>query len=50
MIPPSSDWSSNVYVTGYFFGDLSDDYQPSIELKKFLIQVMLQFAFRLEAC
>jgi sterol 3beta-glucosyltransferase len=36
VIPPSSDWSSNVHVTGYFFDDPDDAYQPPAELRDFL--------------
>lgn len=36
ILPPSSDWLSNVYVTGYFFFDLNTAYQPSVELQNFL--------------
>jgi sterol 3beta-glucosyltransferase len=35
VLPASSDWSSNVYITGYFFGDF-DDYRPPLELQEFL--------------
>lgn len=36
VIPPSSDWKSNVHVTGYFFFDSNSSYQPPIELQNFL--------------
>lgn len=36
VIPPSSDWTSNIHVTGYFFSDFDDAYQPSDVLKSFL--------------
>lgn len=36
VLPASSDWRSNIHVTGYLFGDADDAYQPSTELKKFL--------------
>jgi len=36
VIPPSSDWSRNVHVTGYLFGEFDDGYQPSAQLKDFL--------------
>ncbi len=36
VIPPSSDWTSNVHVIGYFFGDSDIDYQPNAELQRFL--------------
>jgi len=36
LLPPSSDWSSNVHVTGYFFFDEDTSYQPPMELKNFL--------------
>jgi len=36
ILPPSSDWKSNVYVTGYFFFDLKNAYELSVELKDFL--------------
>jgi len=34
--PTSSDWTSNVHVTGYFFFDSNNIYQPRVELKEFL--------------
>ncbi len=34
--PPSSDWSSNIHVTGYYFSTIDRIYQPNVELKKFL--------------
>lgn len=36
IIPPSSDWKSNVHVTGYYFLDVDNSYQPSVELQNFL--------------
>ncbi len=36
VLPPSSDWTSNVHVTGYFFFDTTDLYQPPVELQNFL--------------
>ena len=36
ILPPSADWSSNVYVTGYFFFDINAPYQPPVELQNFL--------------
>jgi sterol 3beta-glucosyltransferase len=36
ILPPSSDWTDNVKVTGYYFMDNDETYQPSIELQKFL--------------
>jgi len=36
VLPPSSDWASNIHITGYFFGDLDDGYHPPVELEKFL--------------
>ena len=36
ILPPSSDWLPNVHVTGYYFFDLNDSYQPPAELKNFL--------------
>ena len=36
VLPPSSDWKSNVHVTGYFFFELDNSYQPPIELESFL--------------
>lgn len=36
LLPPSSDWNSNVHVTGYYFLDLNISYQPSAELQDFL--------------
>ena len=35
VLPASNDWSSNVRITGYFFGDF-DDCQPPLELEEFL--------------
>ena len=35
VLPPSSDWPSNIHITGYFFG-AHDDYQPPPELQEFL--------------
>lgn len=36
VIPPSSEWSTNVHVTGYLFGELDGTYRPSAELQNFL--------------
>lgn len=36
VLPPSYDWSSNVHVTGYLFGNPDMDYVPPPELQKFL--------------
>ena len=36
VLPPSRDWTPNVNVTGYFFGELDSTYQPPIELQRFL--------------
>lgn len=36
VLPPSSDRSSNVHVTGYFFFDGNASYQPPAELQTFL--------------
>lgn len=36
VIPPSSEWLSNVHVTGYYFSTSDDSYQPSDDLKDFL--------------
>jgi sterol 3beta-glucosyltransferase len=36
LLPPSKEWSANVHVTGYFFFDETEDYQPPPELQNFL--------------
>ncbi len=36
LIPPSKEWSANPHVTGYFFFDETESFQPSTELQKFL--------------
>jgi len=36
IIPPSSDWSPNVHITGYFFSEIDSRYQPKNELREFL--------------
>ena len=36
ILSPSSDWISNIHVTGYFFFDLNTSYQPPVELQNFL--------------
>lgn len=36
LIPPSSDWSPRVHVTGYYFFPYDDSYVPPNELKEFL--------------
>lgn len=36
ILPPSREWKPNVHVTGYFFFDVNNSYQPSAELRDFL--------------
>lgn len=36
VIPPSSDWSSDIHVTGYFFEREDNSYQPPAALLSFL--------------
>ena len=36
LIPPSSDWSPRVHVTGYYFFPHNDSYVPPTALKEFL--------------
>ncbi|NJC94934.1 MAG: glycosyltransferase [Anaerolineales bacterium] len=36
VLPPSSDWTTDVHVTGYYFFDSADSYQPSDKLRYFL--------------
>ena len=36
ILPASSDWESNVHVTGYYFFDIDDSYKPPTKLKNFL--------------
>ena len=36
LLPPSSDWDSNVHVTGYYFLPIDNSYVPPLELKEFL--------------
>jgi sterol 3beta-glucosyltransferase len=36
VVPPSSDWSPRVHVTGYYFLPLENTYQPTAELDSFL--------------
>ena len=36
LIPPSSDWSPRVHVTGYYFFPQSNSYTPPNDLKEFL--------------
>ena len=36
VLPPSSDWSPRVHVTGYYFFPLENTYQPTAELDSFL--------------
>ena len=36
VLPASSDWLSNVQVTGYLFANSDNTYQPMIELQRFL--------------
>lgn len=37
VLSPSRDWKPNVHLTGYFFFDLNNSYQPPAELQNFLI-------------
>jgi sterol 3beta-glucosyltransferase len=36
LLPPSSDWSPHVYVTGYYFLPPHQPYSPPLELDEFL--------------
>lgn len=36
LIPPSSDWSPRVHVTGYYFLPYNNSYSPPNELREFL--------------
>lgn len=36
VLPPSSDWTSNVHVTGYYFFEVDNSYQAPAELQRFL--------------
>jgi UDP:flavonoid glycosyltransferase YjiC (YdhE family) len=36
ILPSSRDWGENVHVTGYYFLDVDESYQPSIDLQNFL--------------
>lgn len=36
ILPPSAEWKENVHVTGYFFFDETESYQPPNELQAFL--------------
>jgi sterol 3beta-glucosyltransferase len=36
VVPASSDWSSNVHITGYYFSDSDDACQPPDQLLEFL--------------
>ena len=36
ILPPSSDWTADVHVTGYFFFDTNNSYNPPVELQNFL--------------
>ena len=36
LVPPSSDWSPHVHVTGYYFFPYNDSYSPPNALKEFL--------------
>ena len=36
ILPPSKEWPSQVYVTGYYFFDTDHAYQPPPELQNFL--------------
>ena len=38
VIPRPKDWAEWLYVTGYWFIDLADDYQPTEELEDYLEQ------------
>ncbi len=37
FLPPSAEWSTSVHVTGYFFFDQAESYQPPDELQNFLV-------------
>ncbi|MCC6501346.1 MAG: glycosyltransferase family 1 protein [Anaerolineales bacterium] len=36
LLPPSAEWTANVRVTGFFFFDETESYQPPAELQNFL--------------
>lgn len=36
FLPPSREWTANVHVTGYFFFDKTEAYNPPTELQNFL--------------
>jgi sterol 3beta-glucosyltransferase len=36
VLPPSSEWQDNVHVTGYYFFEPDESYQPSVKLQNFL--------------
>jgi len=36
VLPPSSDWTGNIHVTGYYFFDVDRSYHPPDELRSFL--------------
>ncbi|MEW6086296.1 MAG: glycosyltransferase [Chloroflexota bacterium] len=36
LLPASKEWTANVHVTGYFFFDETESYQPPPELRDFL--------------
>lgn len=36
VLPPSSDWKTNVHITGYYFFNADASYQASAELQEFL--------------
>ena len=36
LLPPSAEWTANVHVTGFFFFDETESYQPPAELQNFL--------------
>ena len=36
FLPPSPEWSSNVHVTGYYFFEVDESYQPPDALQNFL--------------
>lgn len=36
ILPPSGDWKDNIHVTGYYFFDYVEEYQPLAELQSFL--------------
>ncbi len=36
ILPPSKEWTANVHVTGYYFFEPNNSYQPPAELQTFL--------------